>query len=173
LGSALRHANRTRFDEAYRIFVRELGTVVGQFKGHIYKLTGDGFTAYIDHPAFTVRSDQAVDLGLSLLVMLRESINPALVGAGLPEFKIRIGADSGLATFRQIEVPMTGFSDTEVGSDALNRAVKIQESAGANEFRIGRDLYELLHVKWLERAAEVCFYGGSIGTPEYRVYKVE
>lgn len=172
-GSALRRANRTKFDEAYRLFVRELGTLVGQFKGHIYKLTGDGFIAYIDHPAFTVRSDQAVDLGLSLLVMLRDSINPALVEADLPEFEIRIGADSGVAIFRKIEVPMTGFSDTEVGSDALNRAVKIQESAGLNEFRIGRDLYELIHVKWLERATEVPFDGGSIGAPEYRVYRVE
>ena len=68
---------------------------------------------------------------------------------------------------------MTGFSDTEVGSDALNRAVKIQESAGLNEFRIGRDLYELIHVKWLERAREVPFDGSSIGAPEYRVYRVE
>lgn len=172
-GSALRYASRTKFDEAYRIFVRELGTVVGQFNGGIYKLTGDGFIAYIDHPAFTVRSDQAVDLGLSLLVMLRDSINPALMDADLPQFEIRIGADSGLATFRKIEVPMTGFSDTEVGSDALNRAVKIQESANPNEFRIGRDLYELIHVKWLERAREVSFDGCSIGAPEYRVYGVE
>lgn len=60
----------------------------------------------------------------------------------------------------------------EIASDALNRAVKIQESAEANQLRIGRDLYELIHVQWLERAEEVAFDGQSVGIPGYKTYKV-
>jgi class 3 adenylate cyclase len=171
-GSALRRADRDKFDRAYKVLIREFGTVVGQFNGTIYKLTGDGFIAYIDHPSFTSRSDQIIDLGLTLLVVLRKSLNPALTEASLPELKIRIGADSGPICVREIEVPMTGFADLEIASDSLNRAVKIQESADCNEYRIGRGLYELVHVQWLERAAEVAFDGGSVGIPGYRVYRV-
>jgi class 3 adenylate cyclase len=171
-GSALRRADRNKFDRAYKIFMRELGTVVGQFNGTIYKPTGDGFIAYIDHPSFTSRSDQAIDLGLTFLVVLDSSINPSLREAGLPELKIRVGADTGPVSFREIEVPTTGFADVEIASDALNRAVKIQESAEANQFRIGHDLYELIHVQWLERAEEVAFDGQSVGIPGYKTYKV-
>lgn len=171
-GSALRRADRDKFDRAYKVFVRELGTVIGQFNGTIYKLTGDGFIAYIDHPSFTSRSDQTIDLGLTLLVVLAESLNPALSEAGLPELNIRIGADSGPIAVREIDVPTTGFTDLEIASDSLNRAVKIQESADCNELRIGRELYELIHVQWLERAVEVAFDGVSVGIPGYRVYRV-
>jgi class 3 adenylate cyclase len=171
-GSALRRADRSKFDRAYKIFMRELGTVVGQFNGTIYKATGDGFIAYIDHPSFTSRSDQAIDLGLSALVILHRSLNPSLREAGLPELQIRVGADCGPVSFREIEVPTTGFADVEIASDALNRAVKIQESAEASQFRIGRDLYELIHVQWLERAEEVSFDGQSVGIPGYKAYKV-
>lgn len=171
-GSALRRSDREKFDRAYAIFIRELGTIVGQFNGAIYKATGDGFIAYIDHPAFTSRSDQAIDLGLSFLAVLHRSINPALREADLPELDIRIGADTGMVNFRKIEVPTTGFAEIEIASDALNRAVKIQESADRNRFRIGRDLYELVHVQWLERATEVPFDGASVGMPNYRTYEV-
>src|SRR5262249_45221432 len=66
-GTALRRTDHAAFEAAYRIFLRELGTVVGQFNGTILKTTGDGFIAYVDHPAFTQRCDIAIDMGLALL----------------------------------------------------------------------------------------------------------
>lgn len=171
-GSALRRSGRGKFDQAYAIFMRELGTLVGQFNGTIYKPTGDGFIACIDHPSFNSRSDQAVDLGTSLLRVLDASVNPALRQCALPEFQIRIGADTGPVAFRKIEIPATGFTDIEIASDALNRSVKLQEAAQPNQFLIGRDLYELIHVEWLDRAAEVPFDGAGIGMPGYRAYGV-
>jgi len=99
-------------------------------------------------------------------------VNPALQEAGLYPLKIRIGADYGPAQTRHVEIPPTGFSQAEVASDALNRACKIEKSGRPNEFRIGRRLYELIHVKWLERATEVSFDGASIGIPGYKVYQV-
>ena len=170
--TALRSANRAGFDRAYELFVRELGTVVGQFNGTLLKVTGDGFVAYIDYPAFTQQCDHAIDMGLSFLVVLNESINPSLVSAGLPALRIRVGADYGDAVVRQVEIASTGFVAPDVASDALNRAVKIEQSAGEDEFRIGRHLYELIHVQWLERTTEVPFDASSIGVPDYKVYKV-
>jgi class 3 adenylate cyclase len=168
--TAMRKVDSKGFDKAHKLFMQELGTLVGQFNGGIMKTTGDGFIAFVDHPAFTSLCDQTVDLGLSLLVMLRKSINPALEGAGLKPLRVRIGADYGEAQFRSIVIPPTGFSTPEVASDALNRAVKIQESCVPGQFRIGRALYELVHVKWLERATEVAFDGESVGIPGYRTY---
>jgi hypothetical protein len=105
--SALRIANRSAFEAAYKLFIREAGTVVGHFNGAILKTTGDGFIAYIDHPAFTQQCDNAIDMGLSLLRVLRDSIAPTLVSAELPELKIRIGADYGTVQFRTHVVPST------------------------------------------------------------------
>ena len=170
--TALRRADRTGFDRAYELFVRELGTVVGQFNGTLLKVTGDGFIAYIDYPGFTEQCDHAIDMGLSFVFVLHESINPALLNAGLPTLKIRVGADYGDAVVRQFEVSSTGFVAHDIASDALNRTVKIEQSAGENEFRIGRRMYELIHVQWLERTTEVPFDASGIGAPDYKIYKV-
>ncbi len=170
--TALRRNDASAFDRAYDLFIRELGTVVGQFNGSILKTKGDGFIAYIDYPSFTNLCDAVIDMGLSILYVLHKSINPALRKVGVPHLDIRIGADYGEAIVRRMSVPTTGFSSLEVASDALNRAVKIEESCEANEFRIGRGLYELIHVKWLERATEVEFDGASVGLPIYQAYRM-
>ncbi len=170
--TARRRSEPKGFDEAYKILLRELGAVVGQFNGAVWKPTGDGFIALVDFPAFTSQCDAAIDLGISLLVVLRDLVNPALEEIGLSPLKLRIGADYGTAEIHRLEVPATGFSKFDVASDALNRAVKIEKSCGENEFRIGYSLYELIHVQWLERAKEVPFDGASVGIPDYKVYEV-
>ena len=170
--TALRKRNRAGFDRAYELFTRELGTVVGQFNGSILKTKGDGFIAYIDHPSFTRLCDNIVDMGLSFLVVLHQSLNPVLEKAGFELLNIRIGADYGEAVVKKFSIPATGFTVQEVASDALNRAVKIEEACEPNEFWIGRCLYELIHVQWLERATETSFDGTCVGMPDYKTYRV-
>jgi class 3 adenylate cyclase len=170
--SAMRRKNPTAFDRAYELFTRELGTLVGQFNGSILKTKGDGFIAFIDHPSFTNLCDHIIDMGLSLLILLHRSLNPALLKAGMEPLSIRIGADYGEALVRQLTIPSTGFVTQEVASDALNRAVKIEEACPPNQFWIGRCLYELIHVKWLERATETAFDGASVGMPDYTTYRM-
>jgi class 3 adenylate cyclase len=171
-GTSLRKPDPSKFDRAYKVFIQELGTVVGQFNGSIFKLTGDGFIAAIDFPGFTRQCDNAVDMGLSFLRVLEDAINPALHNAGLPLLKIRVGADFGPATISQMGVPSTGFSTLDITSDALNRAVKIEQTCCDNEFRIGEGLFQVLHTDWLERTSEVPFDGDKIGIPGYQVYSV-
>jgi class 3 adenylate cyclase len=170
--TAHRLRNPEGFDKAYRIFLRELGAIVGLFQGVILKTKGDGFIAYIDLPSFTIACDLAVDMGLSFLVVLKRTINPALRAAGLEPLQIRVGADYGTATTQKINIPATGFLQEDVVSDALNRSVKIEETCQPNQLRIGRALYELIHVQWLERASEVTFDGESVGVEDYKVYEV-
>ncbi|TDN84493.1 class 3 adenylate cyclase [Stakelama pacifica] len=171
--SGLRRRDPEGFERAYGIFLRELATSVGHFHGAILKTTGDGFIATIDSEGYTTQCDNTVDLGLTFLAVMRGSVNPALEAAGLPLLTIRVGADCGAARLRKIIVPATGFEAPEVASDALNRAVKIEQTAAANELRIGRGLYELVHVQWLERCEEVEFDGAEVGIEGYQVYKVE
>lgn len=170
--SSDRRSNPAAFETRYKLLVKELGIVVGLFQGAIHKLTGDGFIAVIDFPAFTLQCDNAVDLGLSLLRVLHDTVNPALADHHLSPLAIRIGADFGAAEFRVVEIPSTDYRQVEIASDALNRAVKIDQSCEPNEFRIGRTLYEILHVKWLERAEEVPFDGQAIGWPGYLTYRM-
>jgi class 3 adenylate cyclase len=170
--SAMRAKSPDDFDRIYKIVFREFGSTIGQFHGSVLKATGDGCIAYIDHPSFNSTCDAAANLGLSLLVILREAVNVSLKSAGLPSVRVRIGADFGRAEVREIEVPATGFSEKEVASDALNRAVKIEQTCSPNQFRVGYDLYSLMHVKWLERGKEVQFDGDSVGCPGYRVFRL-
>ena len=168
----LRSLNAAAFDQAFEIFLRELGTVVGQFHGDMLKVTGDGFIAYLDYPGFTLQSDNTLDMSLTLIEVLRNSVNPVLRQQGLPELSIRVGADCGPAVFKTYTVPATGYTAQDVASDALNRAVKIEQSAAPNEFRIGRTLYELVHVDWLIRSTEVKLESDKIGASNYQVYVV-
>lgn len=170
--TAMRRQNAAAFDHAYELFTRELGTVVGQFNGSILKTKGDGFIAFIDHPSFNSACDALIDMGLSILVVLHRSLNPVLVEAGITPLRIRIGADYGEAILKQVSIPATGFTCQEVISDALNRAVKIEEACLPNEFWIGRCLYELIHVQWLERATQTVFDGAQVGMPGYQTYRI-
>ena len=139
--TAYRLGNAEGFDRAYLILLQELGTCVGQFNGSLLKTKGDGFIAFIDHPSFISQCDAAIDLGLSLLVLVANTVNPALVSAGLAPLTIRVGADYGPAKARQVVIPSTGYTGLEVASDSLNRAVKIEETCDPGQFRIGRRLY--------------------------------
>ncbi|HEY1125881.1 MAG TPA: hypothetical protein VGE65_09620 [Sphingobium sp.] len=170
--TALRRADSAGFEKARKILVRELGTTVGQFQGSILKTTGDGFIGYIDHPGFTTLVDSAIDLGGTLLRILHVGVNEALRQEGLPTLSVRIGADYGPAEICEVHVPLTGFAASELQSDALNRAVKIEQSCKPDTFRIGYDLYRLAHVQWLERCHQVPFDSNSVGIPDYKVFEV-
>jgi len=161
------------YDRAYAIFFQELGTVVGQFHGTILTSTGDGFIAYIDSQSVNVQSDNALDMGLTFLAVLEGAVNPALEAEGLPRLSIRVGADHGVAAVSELSVPATGFSEKVVRSDGLNRCAKIQGKAKAGQFLIGRELYERIHVQWLERCSEVeVSLAGAFGFENYEVYSV-
>lgn len=168
----LRRREPTSFDRAAEILLREMQILVGQFEATILKATGDGFIAYLPHPAFTRQCDLIVDLGTSMIRMARDSICPMLHASGLPHLDIRIGADYGEARFEQKTNAVTGFTWPHVDSDALNLAVKIEQTARANSLRIGSSLYRLLHVQWLERATLIPAEDLPSSFNGYSVYEI-
>jgi class 3 adenylate cyclase len=170
--TALRAKDGEAFDQAYAIFFRELATVVGQFQGSVFKPTGDGFIAYVQHPSINSQCDIAIDMGLTFIEVLSTAINPALLGKGLPNLSIRVGADHGTAKLVHFSVPSTGFEQSDVASDALNRSVKVQAKSRENRFTIGRTLYERIHVGWLERSTIVGDIGENVGLSSYCIYEV-
>jgi len=170
--SALRKKYADSFDKAYAIFLRELGTLVAQFNGTLLKTTGDGFIAYIDHPSFTRQADNIIDLGISMHVLLRDSLNPNFSQNDLPPLEIRVGAEIGPAIVSLQNIPATGFNSKDVASDALNKSVKLENAANNGEFLIGLGLYQTAHVQWLKRATEVEFDGSVFGDSHYRVFRV-
>lgn len=170
--TSLRAANASAFDKAYGIFLRELGTVVGQFQGSILKTTGDGFIAFVEHPSINSQSDASVDMGLTFIEVLHSAVNPALESNHLPKFSIRVGADHGTARRIKLSVPATGFESVDISSDALNRCVKIQEASSQDRMTIGRQLYERIHVQWLERSTRVADIGKEIGLAKYEIYSI-
>jgi class 3 adenylate cyclase len=169
----LRARDANSYDRAHAIFFQELGTVVGQFHGTILTSTGDGFIAFIESQSVNVQSDNALDMGLTFLAVLEGAVNPALEAQGLPNLSIRVGADHRVAIVSELKVPSTGFSEKVIKSDGLNRCAKIQGKAKAGQFLIGRELYERVHVQWLERCAEVSVdLAGAFGFQDYEIYSV-
>jgi hypothetical protein len=84
-----------------------------------------------------------------------------------------VGADHGVAVVSELNVPSTGFSEQVMKSDGLNRCAKIQGKAKGGQFLIGRELYERVHVQWLERCAEVSVdLAGAFGFENYEIYSV-
>src|SRR6266852_1138337 len=75
----------------------ELSEVIPKFHGHVLKYTGDGLIAYFPEPSFITKNDLALDCALTLSRLVREGLNPAFLGHGLPEIQVRIGLDSGEA----------------------------------------------------------------------------
>ncbi|KZL28391.1 adenylate/guanylate cyclase domain-containing protein [Pseudovibrio sp. Ad37] len=160
------------FERSYEIFIREIGTLIGQFNGHIWKTTGDGLIGYLSDASINSQSDSIVDFALSAIEYLQSGINPALKESKLPTFDIRIGIDSGETKIRNISIPTTNFTQKDLSGSVINRAVKLQESAPQNGVYIGEYLRDNLHVQWLERAHIVEFDGAAIGIEKFRCYKV-
>jgi class 3 adenylate cyclase len=170
--TSLRARDANAFDNAYKILFRELATVVGQFQGSIFKATGDGFIAFIEHPSINSQCDAAIDMGLTFIEVLHSGINPALTKNGLPQLSVRVGADHGTAKRVHFSVPSTGFEQIDIASDALNRSVKVQAVSRENNLSIGRTLYERIHVQWLLRSKEIGDLGEKTGLETYNIYEV-
>lgn len=168
--TALRKRDPDSFDRVINIFFHELGTLVGQHNGTVLKFTGDGFIAYIDYPAFTLQTDTSAMLALAILHHLNSCINPILFDKGLDTIAIRIGMEFGLAKVNHIRIPATGKSQYDYSSDALNYAVKIQESCLPNEIRVGQDLRDLLNDSYLQRLHEIDFHH-EVLIKGYRIYR--
>ncbi len=171
--TVMRARGEADFDRAFDLFFQELATAVGHFHGSILKTTGDGFIAYLDHPSVLSR-DNAVDLARTLLALTENAVNVALAEASLPTFRIRVGADDGPARLRTFRSPTTGFSSVDVTSDALNRAVKLQEAARPGTLLIGEALRERLHIGWVERTRTAdAAIAEAVGIPGYRCFEVD
>jgi class 3 adenylate cyclase len=159
------------FDRALAVVLREVATLVGQFQGTVLKMTGDGMIAFFDHPSLNTQSDLVANFCTSLPLLIEGALSPALGEFDLPVLSLRIGADRGEATLQKVIVPATGFETEEIRSDALNRAVKIQELAPPNSPYLGADLRDQLHIQYLERTELV----SPISDPSltgYRVYSI-
>lgn len=168
--TALRKRDPDSFDRIMDIFFSELGTLVGQHNGTVLKFTGDGFIAYLDYPAFTVQTDTSATLALAILHHVKSCINPILFEKGLTTIAIRIGIEFGHAKVNHIRIPSTGKSQYDYSSDALNYAVKIQESCSPNEIRVGQDLRDLLHDSHLQHLHEIDTHEET-AIKGYRVYR--
>ncbi len=158
-----------KYDQTFDMLFRELGTTVGQFHGRVLKQTGDGLICFLDNASINTQCDNAVDLGIALLSILR-GVNQA-ISEHHPELKLRIGAEHGAASIKSYVIPASGYTQRDIAADALNRAAKIQAKTPPNSFVIGHDLYKLIHVQWLERAIPIKL-NIKVGVPDYKTYIV-
>jgi class 3 adenylate cyclase len=127
--------------------VSELADAVPQFHGHVLKYTGDGLIAYFAEPSFARKNDMAIDCAMTMTLLMREAINPALNDEGLPALDLRIGLESGQAV-----VTVVGTADSKVHRDligeTINLAAKIQALAAPGQVLVGGSMDRSLHTFW-------------------------
>lgn len=164
---------------AYALLVdtvlQELSAVVAGCSGHVLKYTGDGLIAYFAESSFTSRNDLALYCARGLGVIVRESLNPALLEHGFPAIEIRIGMDAGEASIRTIGSPTTKRQRDIIG-EVVNLAVKIQEIAPPGGAYVGHTMHSNLHVQGrllceLVPLGDDWAYNDHEGSP-YPVYSV-
>ncbi len=127
------------------LFIREMSSIVNNYRGYVLKYVGDGLIAYFPEPNFIGMNDNAVDCGFAMIMILRNTINKILIKQGLPKLKLRIGIDSGEA----IIVDMGNESvkmHKDLISETVNLSSKIQSLAPENGMVIGDSTARNLHV---------------------------
>ncbi len=131
-------------------YLYEVSRLIPLFRGQVLKYTGDGLVAYFPEPSFNSMNDLAVDCALTIQLLLRDALRPALRDQGLREIEARIGIDSGEAMVMLVGSPTTKRHADIIGH-VVNLAAKVQSAAAPGGVCLGEAAVSALHVSWRQR----------------------
>jgi class 3 adenylate cyclase len=125
-------------------FHSEMAYLVRDYSGIVEKFVGDGITA-----VFGMEEDanlaviHCINCAITMLTVIKYSINPYFRAIGLPEFTCSIGIDYGNVWLARTGIINFSQQFTLVGLE-ISIATKLMESAGANKILIGEEVYDNL-----------------------------
>jgi class 3 adenylate cyclase len=137
-----------------KIFLMQMAQVIDTYNGFVYKFIGDCVVGVFPADTnFTGMSDNAIQAAMMMRNVVEDVINPVFDKKGLPRIGLHIGLDIGTALVDTFGANKTAAFDELIGF-TMNVASKIVECAKDDEILLGRSLFEVLHVNWLEFCRE-------------------
>jgi adenylate cyclase len=139
-----------------RAFTYEMSQVIYTHKGYVLKYVGDAVISFF--PASynkLLACDRAVQCAKSMLVVVKNGINPILNQYDYPELNVKIGMDEGENVI--VQYGHDRSSQIDILGYCMNIAAKITSLTGPNKISIGEYVYKMLHPSIKSKLKEVKF----------------
>ena len=133
-----------RFALLIQTFAREISIAVAGYGGYVFKYEGDAVIAFFPGEYDQLKAcNNALDCATSILQIIREVINPAFNGNGLPEISIKIGLTFGYALVLLYGHSLEKAHIDIVGS-SISLASKIVSIAKPNQVLVGERIHNIV-----------------------------
>jgi len=133
-----------RFALLIQTFAQEISIAVAGYGGYVFKYEGDAVIAFFPGEYDQLKAcNNALDCATSILQIIREVINPAFNGNGLPEISIKIGLTFGYALVLLYGHSLEKAHIDIVGS-SISLASKIVSIAKPNQVLVGERIHNIV-----------------------------
>ena len=133
-----------RFALLIQTFAQEISIAVAGYGGYVFKYEGDAVIAFFPGEYDQLKAcNNALDCATSILQIIREVINPAFNGNGLPEISIKIGLTFGYALVLLYGHSLEKAHIDIVGS-SISLASKIVSIAKPNQALVGERIRNIV-----------------------------
>jgi len=132
-----------RFALLIQTFAQEISIAVAGYGGYVFKYEGDAVIAFFPGEYDQLKAcNNALDCATSILQIIREVINPAFNGNGLPEISIKMGLTFGYALVLLYGHSLEKAHIDIVGS-SISLASKIVSIAKPNQVLVGERIHNI------------------------------
>jgi adenylate cyclase len=133
-----------RFATILHVFSQEMSLVTSEYGGHVLKYVGDAIIALFPAEYNSGRASRnALDCAKSMQRIIKECINPELIGRGLPQLTVKMSIDYG-----DVQVVLYGKSidrsHVDIVGSGISMAAKMIPLAKTWYIVIGQLMYENL-----------------------------
>lgn len=133
-----------RFALMIQTFAQEISIAVTGYGGYVFKYEGDAVIGLFPGEYDQAKAcKNALNCTTSILEIIREVINPAFKGNGLPEISVRIGLTYGYALVVLYGNSLEKAYIDIIGS-SISLASKIVSIAKPNQVLVGESIYNIL-----------------------------
>jgi len=153
-----------------RVFSQEISILISKHSGFVLKYAGDAAIAFFpifDNPK--EMSQNVIKCAKSMNLLIKYALNPTFTKFGLPEIKIRVGAESG-----NNQIVFFGPEPDLIGS-TITMTSKIYPLADPCQIAIGEEIYKKLndlqhHFSQIQSDSKKLPYTNSSTGEKYLVY---
>src|SRR5215471_21762180 len=133
-----------RFALLIQTFAQEVSIAVTGYGGYVFKYEGDAVIALFPGEYDELKAcNNALNSATSILQIIREVINPAFNGNGLPEISVKIGLTFGYALVLLYGHSLEKAHIDIVGS-SISLASKIVSIAKPNQVLVGEQIHNIV-----------------------------
>jgi adenylate cyclase len=133
-----------KFVTIIRAFSYEMNCIVRSYGGYVLKYVGDAVITFFSSGYNKLLAcDKAVQCAKSMIIVIKNGINPILNQYDYPELSVKIGIDEGENVIVQYGHDKSSLID--ILGYSMSICSKITALTTPNKITIGKDVYDILH----------------------------